>query len=58
LENVVTEAQHSGESSTKRDDLKEDSEEDSEEDKEDSDEDKAPPPGHFPRQFYYLWGLE
>jgi hypothetical protein len=51
LENVVTEAQYSGESSIKRDDLKEDSEE---EDEEDSDEDKAPPPGHFPRQFYYL----
>jgi len=58
LENVVAEAQHSGESSTKLDDLKEDSEEDSEEDEEDSDEDKAPPPGHFPRQFYYLWGVE
>lgn len=54
----MAEAQHSGESSTKRDDLKEDSEEDSEEDEEDSDEDKAPPPGHFPRQFYYLWGVE
>jgi hypothetical protein len=38
LENVVMEAQHSGESSLKRDDLKEDSEEDSEEDEEDSDE--------------------
>ena len=54
----MAEAQHCGESSTKRDDLKEDSEEDSEEDEEDSDEDKAPPPGHFPRQFYYLWGVE
>ena len=58
MENVVAEAQHSVESSTKLDDLKEDSEEDSEEDEEDSEEDKAPPPGHFPRQFYYLWGVE
>ena len=50
----MTEAQYSGESSATRDDSKENSEEDEEEDEEDLDEDKAPPPGHFPRQFYYL----